>query len=71
LECPTLFRVDATLSGGNTVIHGHLYGMCWKCRARLAGQVRVVFCGVLGGPVRVTSISKSFTGDCGVANTGQ
>jgi hypothetical protein len=37
LECPTLFRVDATLSGGNTVIHGRLYDMCRKCRARLAG----------------------------------
>jgi len=35
LECPALFRVDATLSSGDTVIRGHLYDMCWKCAARL------------------------------------
>jgi hypothetical protein len=30
LERPTLFRVDATLSRGDIVIHSHSYDMRWK-----------------------------------------
>jgi len=38
LERPTLFRVDATLSRGDIVIHSHSYDMCWKCADGLSCQ---------------------------------
>ena len=37
LECPTLFRVDATLSRGNAGIRGYLHDMWWKCPVGYGG----------------------------------